>query len=178
MKTTVNITPKGIAIETDDMVINIESKKDNKPLVVYSPEEFISESKRNMLAKFIEEENAKRKIDARSGKSMEPDCPRTKQKEEYDAIIKTVAKPKKEKKPLNNFQVPQTKVCATCKKEFFTTAPRQKYCSEACGLKPKPEKQKITQQLKKKTLTPEEEAELEKTLAEINQRQHQPYQIS
>lgn len=60
------------------------------------------------------------------------------------------------------------KECPKCSSEFEPRGNAQKYCSEACGMKTK-------RYTKKKKLTPEQEAELERTLAEVEQRQKQPY---
>lgn len=134
MKTTVNITPKGIAIETDDMLINIEAKS----------ADMASRERSTLIFNDIADAASK--------------------------IIKSIPKEENEsKKPT---------VCIKCGKEFIPNGPRQLYCCKACGLKPKPERDRIVSKLKNKTLDPVKEAELQQTLQEIENRRHQPYQIA
>lgn len=78
-------------------------------------------------------------------------------------------------------QESKVKSCAKCGKIFTPQGPRQKYCSEACGMQPKPAIEKLRAKQKGTTLTPGERerinAELDATLAEIEAKRSQPYKM-
>lgn len=64
--------------------------------------------------------------------------------------------------------------CKKCGKNFTPEGNRQAYCSVECGMKPKSGLEKLKA---KKNLSPEEAAELEATLREIEEKKKQPYQF-
>jgi hypothetical protein len=120
--------------------------------------------------------------------------------------------PAKRVAPLDKLQrpMPEAKVksCDKCGKIFTPQGPRQKYCSEACGFKPKPESERLRAHLKSKRVqekfnnisegtepikidkplppqgnyagkTPEQiSKELEETLREIEEKRKQPISLT
>jgi hypothetical protein len=73
---------------------------------------------------------------------------------------------------------PIIRICKKCGNQFIPIGQRQQYCSEACGMKRKSQKEKTLSKLKNKNLDPAEEAALQKTLAEIEANKKQPYKIT
>ena len=104
MKTTVNITPKGIAIETDDMIINIESKS--------SSLEKVEDLFKGIL-----------KMDAEKA----PDYSKAFAKTEPPKIKAPV------KKTINNHKpIEPVRKCAVCGNEFKPKNRRSTCCSKEC----------------------------------------------
>jgi len=161
MKPIINITNESIKVETESFEMMIYLKPFNNKEVVD-----LRHTKRDPVEICPK---------CRQIKSVCFCNPEPKKIDEYDDPLKTnkgtSASSGKAKGKRGGFNTTKIRTCHRCGKDFKPRGNRQNYCSEACGLKPK------KYMRKKHKLTPEKEAELNKTLAEIEERRLKPYQV-
>ena len=85
-------------------------------------------------------------------------------------IRKVIKENKSIKKPKGGDLMAINRICKACGEEYKPQGPRQKYCSIACGLTPKTEREKQLLKLKKPIKLKEPIESIENTLKEIELR--------